>query len=130
MVTIKLGNVKPVMDIMNLMMGSKLPVSTAYNVSKLARKLLQELKHYDELRVRICEKYCDKDENGKPAKEKTEAGEVYKFTENKTEFDKEMSELFDQDVEFDVRPLPVYALDGAELTPLQVNFISPFLQEE
>jgi hypothetical protein len=132
MITFKLGQTKLALDIIQNMMNTRLPVSTAYNIERLGKKLYDQYKIFDSLRIKICEEFCDKDENGKPIKLKAEDREAYTFNnlkDNPDAFNEKMNELLNQEAELDIRPIPIYALDGAMLTPYEIGVLEPFLRE-
>lgn len=63
MVTVKLGELRGIVEGLNEVVGEKLPVKTAYSMSKLARRIQKEIAIYEEQRRRLLERYCTRDEN-------------------------------------------------------------------
>ena len=131
MIKIKLGAVSDALGVLNILAPQKLPSSTAFNVKKLGDVLFQEFKQVEGIRLKACEEYCDNDADGKPLKTKGEDGrEEFVFTaENRKLFNEEMSELLNQEIDVNVRPMPVRVLDSAKLTPLEIGKLMPFLCE-
>jgi len=131
LIKIKLGQVSDALGVLNILASQKLPSSTAFNVKKLGDTLFQEFKQFEGIRTKTCEEYCDKDADGKPVKVKAENGrEEYSFSAEQRElFNKEINELLNEEIDVNVRPMPVRVLDSAKLTPLEIGKLMPFLCE-
>ena len=131
MIKIKLGAVSDALGVLNILAPQKLPISTAYNIRKLGDVLFQEFKQTEGIRLKACEEYCENDETGKPLKTKREDGrEEFVFTdENRKLFNEEMSELLNQEVDINIRPIPVRVLDSARLSTEETGKLMPFLCE-
>jgi hypothetical protein len=69
---IKLGDLFVVRDLLNEILVPKdeaeirIPVKTAYWLTKFMNKLQKEIKDYEESRIKLCVKHSEKDENGNP----------------------------------------------------------------
>ena len=83
--------------------GVKFTYAVARNINLLkteleslekSMELPENFKKFDSERIELVEKYAEKDENGKPKKEKTENGsEQYVMGENEKKFEKEFNTL-------------------------------------
>ena len=130
MIRIKLGNTQRVLDVLNNVAQQRLPVSIALKLQKLGAAVVVEHKHFEKLRLKICNDLCDKDEKGEPILDKGSDGKglaMYTFNQNKEEFEKQFNDLLNQDIEIDFKPIPASALDSAKITTHEVGMLKPFL---
>ena len=72
--------------------GQDLHAKTLYRVSLLLDRFDRELKAYDETREKLIEKYCDRKD-----------GKVIPKPDRAAEFEREMRELLNMDVDMNVR---------------------------
>lgn len=94
---------------------SKLSFAISYN----SEMLQKEIERAEKERLKICEQYAEKDEEGKPimADSIVEGKKVqsYKFSEeNQKTFLEEYNDLLDTEVEFDIRKVKTSILEKCE----------------
>ncbi len=96
---------------MELMLGQKLPIRTAFKVKTLVGIFNEELKKFNDIRKEILERHCDKNEDGTPKLENRN----YNFSPEKMlEVTKELNELSAIEVEF--TPIKIDELGEISLT--------------
>jgi len=66
MVTVKLGELRGIVESLNEIMKEKLPVKTAYSFGKLARAVQKEIEVYEEGRLKLIDRYVKRGDDGKP----------------------------------------------------------------
>lgn len=112
-----------VKQMMNMAMKSRV----AYQIARLARELENELKTFENERMKLIQKYGEKDENGDL---KTDENGQYTIPkDNIKEFGDESNELLETKVELNVNKIKLEDLD-CELNPGQILRIMPFVEEE
>lgn len=93
-----------------------LPVVQSYRLAKFTKALVEELKVYNDERIKLCEQYGTLDKNEG----------VYKFEgENLEKFNADKNVLLSQEVELDVKPIDI---SGLELSAQDIINIEPFIE--
>lgn len=111
----KLGEVRGKLEGVSRVAGKTFPAKVNYAVAKNLKMLESEFKELEEQRIKICESYADKDEDGKAKTKtvKTNNGEtsMYVFSGDAQEqCNKEYAELLGEEIEVDI-----HTVDAAEL---------------
>lgn len=124
----KLANVLSFMEIYTAIKDHSMSVKTAYKFSKLAHKLEEEQKFYQDKLREIIDQYVEKDTNGEIVY--TEDHQAMKIISGKEEeCSKAMDEL--QNIEIEVEPVfNIDELGDLTLTPAQMQLLYPFIIEE
>ena len=110
----KVKNIQLVNSIatLNKLLTCELNIKTQFNLDKNVKEIDKILESYNASRKKLIEKYCDKDEEGKPSI----INNQYTFKENLDEFNKEFNEL--NSIENDVKIIK-FSID--ELEGVKVN---------
>ena len=103
-----------------------LPVKVSYAIGKNIVKIESELKHYNNEREKIVDKYCEKDEKGKL---KIENGNYVIKDDEKENWNKDMKILQDIEVEFDVHKFKLEELNGYDMTASEMMCIDFMIEE-
>lgn len=95
------------------------PISLSYAVSYNLEVLSKELKKYDQARIKLCEQYANKEEDGTPMKITENvngtAQSVYNISdENRKLLEKDMDELLETEVDLDIRTVKMDVLSRCE----------------
>lgn len=107
---------------------TKLPIKTAYKISRLATAIEQEVSFYQTKFREIVEEYCLRDENGNFVP--TADGQGFKIVEGKeAECNQAMFELHTLEVELPDITFDIDEFDGLELTISDLNGIMPFIKD-
>lgn len=112
----------------NVVKDQKIPIKTAYKLSRLAKSIETEIQFYQEKLREIIQKHAILDENGQPVFTE-ENGGVKLIEGHETECYTEMQELQDLDVEI---PDITFTLDefaNVELTLDEMNNFMSFIQD-
>lgn len=115
----KIGEVRGRLEGLLKVADKTFPSKVNYAVAKNLKMLESEFKDLEEQRIKICESYADKDEDGK-AKIKTvkaNSGEtsMYVFSGGAQEqFNKEYTELLEEEIEVDIRTVDAAELDKCD----------------
>ena len=103
------------------LLDKELPTSVAFSIQRNFKKVTEEGKVSDEVRQKLSEKYKEfTDENGRFLAE---------HSEKQAEYSKELSELFEQEVDVDLRVLKLTDL-GESITPRTLGLIEKIVKEE
>ena len=108
--------------------SSKLPIKTAYKLSRLDAAIDKEVEFYRTNFRRILSECCQKDENGNFIP--TNDGQGYKLLEGKEiECNKQLEELYLLEVELPDITFNIEEFDGVELSIKEMEGIMPFIAE-
>ena len=102
-------------------MNKELPSTASYGLKKSIKALQSELKNYHEARIIICEKHGTKIEG-------TENYDVP--TEKESEFNKEMEELLNLEVEIPVHQITLASLKDVVISAMDLHHLDKFIVEE
>ena len=96
-------NITKESPLIKLCQCSGLPTKVSYWLSRLLNHLEPLNKTYANEKRKLIEKWCDKDEDGKP---KEENGQ-YKLSEHMNEFNQEYMELLEIELEIDMKTIEI-----------------------
>lgn len=106
---ITLKNAKVAAAALTGMAAKAFPAKMGYALGVNQEILEKEAKRLEEERVKICERYAEKDSEGKPVTN----GNAYLLTD-KEACEKEYQELLDDEVELDIRTVPMELAERCE----------------
>jgi hypothetical protein len=92
-----------------------LPVKPAYWLSRFTNKVVSEAKAFDTVRMKLIDKYSEKDEKGKPVID--DKSKEYKLVDREA-FAKEFEELVEQEFEIDYKPVKLADLGDVKIKPV------------
>lgn len=124
----KLTN-KEILDKVNVLgniSNRNLPVRVSYALAKNISKIENELKHYNNERAKIIERYCEKDEEGNS---KIENGNYVIKKDEIENWNKDMKDLQDIENEFDVHKFNLELLNGYDMTANEMMCIDFMIEE-
>ena len=122
--TIKLGQLNSIIEGLNQLMVEKLPIKIAYSISKVAKKIQAEAKLYEENRIVLIERYCDKNEEGKPIIEDNH------YLINDKAFAREFTELSEMIIDIEFKTISINALEGITISPMTMYVLEMFIEVE
>lgn len=127
---IRLGEVRPILEGMQEIAGKNLPATFAYWIGKTIPIITKEFQEAEKARNTLCMKYCNKDDDGKPKVKKDEAGKEVYDIESLEEFNKELSELMNEEIEIKFTPILIDKLSHVDISPIALMKLNKFIIEE
>lgn len=101
--------------------------SLAFKIARIARELEKEMQTFNEERVKLIEKYAEKNENGDFV---TDENNNIKINNSKIdEINKEFDSLLNTELEINAEKLLINNIDDFELTPQEMLNIEKFFEE-
>lgn len=97
----------------------------AYRISKIAKVADEEIKNYNEQRMKLCEKYANKDDEGKAV---VKDGNYDISEENMMKFIEELEKLREETVEIPCKKVTLEDIDCAGLSPAMIDSIEFMLE--
>ncbi|EDT14117.1 DUF1617 family protein [Clostridium perfringens] len=104
----------------------KLPVKVSYAIGKNITKVERELKHYNKERQKLIEEYCLKEDDGTL---KITDGNYDIDPARLKDFNKEIDELQEIEVEMDIHKFNIELLNGYEMTASEMMCIDFMLED-
>ncbi|HAT4339395.1 TPA: DUF1617 family protein [Clostridium perfringens] len=104
----------------------KLPVKVSYAIGKNISKVERELKLYNKERQKLIEEYCLKEDDGTL---KITEGNYDIDPKRLEDFNKEINELQEIEVEIDIHKFNIELLNGYEMSPGELMCIDFMIEE-
>lgn len=122
-ITVKLGILKAIEEPLIKLVKLELPIKTSYKLSKILKKVGQELADLEEERVKLVKKYGDQDDESQSIQ--------VKDSEKYEEFAREFGELLQEEITLDFDPISIDALgDEATFSPAELAALEMLFKDE
>lgn len=125
---ITLYSLTQVVSIFQKILQTPFPAKQAFAISRLIKQLDAEMTNFNEFRSKVVEKYALRDERGQMV---VKDNNIVLQEGKEQEFQQEMVELLNSQIEITAEPIPVEWLERDEviLTPGEINLMMPLLKE-
>ena len=125
----KLTNKKILNDAMTIgaISNKELPIKVSYALAKNISKIEKELEIYNKEREKLIEKYSVKDKNNKTVID--ENNQIQIKDECLEDWNKDIKELQDIEVEIDIHKFKLEELNGYNMTPAELMAIDYMIEE-
>lgn len=127
MIKVQLKDIVNSVDTFQIIMQQSFKGSLAFKIARLARELNKEMETFNEQRKKIIEEYCLRDSNGEI--EVLENGNIQIDPEKIQDFNAEITNILDTEVEINANKLPIDKIDDFEISPQQMLDIEMFFEE-
>jgi len=127
---IKLGEIQSILEGMTDIATKAMPATFSYWITKTLPILGKEFQTVEKSRNDLCMKYCKKDDASKPLLKKDEAGKDVYDIENLQDFNKELSELMNEEIEIKFTPILIDRLSNIDISPVTLMKLNKFIIEE
>lgn len=117
MITLTLNDIFNAVPALREISTKEFPGSTTFKIARLIRELDKEIQLFEEERMKIANKYGEKDENGNLIPQ--ENGTIKIPDDKVQECSEEFQALFNTQVEINANKLPIEIFDSIEMTPTQ-----------
>ena len=126
MITITVNDLLNTVPVLRELINKPFKGSIAFKLARLIREFDKENTLFEEARVNLAQKYCERDENGEPIILETGA---IKLQEDKiNECNEEISNLLSTQLEIVAEKIPISAFDDIELTPSQIIVLEDLIE--
>lgn len=117
MITLTLNDIFNAVPALREISTKEFSGSTTFKIARLIRELDKEIQLFEEERMKIANKYGEKDENGNLIPQ--ENGTIKIPDDKVQECNEEFQALFNTQVEINANKLPIEIFDSIEMTPTQ-----------
>ena len=93
--------------------NTPMPFKISYRLKKIIEKVIRELRCFEDARVELVKKYCEKDDKGEPVTK--ENGGASFTSENIARFNMEYSELIKTEADIEFSKIPLEILESADI---------------
>lgn len=108
---VKLGELKEMVTGLYAIQGKKFPVKISYAIAKNVKKLAEEHADYEKQRIKLCEEFANKDNDGNPI---LIDGKYDIPEQNLEEFNDSVNELRDAEIDVDIHFVSFSELDKCD----------------
>lgn len=127
MIKLKLNELLNATDALQTLSKKSLQARPAFQVVRLLKAADKEIQEFNEIRVKVVNQYGDKDENGELITD--ENGNCHIAPEHINEFNKELNDLLNTEIEINANMLSLGDLEELEFTPSDLALLEPFIEE-
>ena len=125
MITVKISNLLNSTEVLQKLSKTQLKAKTAWQVSKVLKLAEEEMQTFNDTRMEVLKKYAEKDENGELI---TDENNNCKIMPDKiSEFNDELTELLDNNIELNVNKINIEDLNDIDFTPAEMNSLEAFI---
>ena len=122
---IKIGELNTILESLNKIIDKEISIKISYKISKLTKQLMNEYKLYEENRIRLINKYAERDEQGN-IKINKEDNTIIILDVDRDKFNNEFIELVNIDIEIEFDKIRLDDLGDVMISPrdlLNLDFL-------
>lgn len=127
---IKLGEIKTIIEGMQEIAEKNMPATFSYWITKTIPILINEFKTVEKSRNDLCLRHCNKDDEGKPITKKDDNNQDVYDIINMIDFNKELSELMNEEIEVKFTPITIDRLSNVDISPITLIKLNKFILDE
>ena len=127
MITVRLRNIIDGTEVLRKLAGQPLKGRTAFQVSKILKKLEEELSLFNSTRVELIKKYSKVDENNQIIQD--ENGNVQLQEDKLNDFNNEIAELLNTQIEINSGKIKLVDIEDINFTPAEMMALEELIEE-
>lgn len=127
MIKIKLFEISKILESIYKILDKDLPIKCAYSLSKLTKMIIAENQTLEENRIKLLERYGEKDNSNKL--KVNENGTVSIMKEHIDTFQEQYNELMNIEVEIDVNSVSIESLGDINVSPKDLLVLDRFIKD-
>ena len=127
MIKVQLKDIIEGTEVLKKLAGQPLRGKVAFQISKILKRLEDELTLFNNTRVDIIKKYSQTNENGELISD--ENGNVKLKEETIEDFNKEITELLNMEIEIDANRIALEDIENVDFTPAEMTLLMPLIEE-
>ena len=128
MITVKISDLLNATEVLQELSKKQLKARLAFDVSRLLKAADTEVTQFNEARMKVINKFGEKDENGELSTD--ENGNCRIVPANIPDFNNELNELINAEVELNAKKIKMDALEDLDFTPSDMVVLEPFIEVE
>lgn len=126
MIEVQVKDIVNSAEIFSTLSQKKLNMRMAYQLAKIIKEVQKEFELFQETRMKLINEYAERDEDGQ-----LKVDENNNFTipkEKIQDFQKELNELLETQVELQINKINLDELENVEFTPMELIKIEKFIE--
>lgn len=128
MINVKISDLLNATEVLQELSKKQLKARLAFDVSRLLKAADTEVTQFNEARMKVINKFGEKDENGELSTD--ENGNCRIVPSNIPDFNNELNELINAEVELNAKKIKMDALEDLDFTPSDMVVLEPFIEVE
>ena len=126
MIQVKLSDLVNSTETLQKLAQKDFKAKLAWSIARLLKAAEVEIQNFNDARVELIKKYGEKDENGELiSDEKGNCKIVENFVK---EFNEELNELINSEVEINANKINIELLENIDFTPSEMAILEPFIE--
>lgn len=128
MIAVKISDLVNSTETLQKLSQKDFKAKLAWSIARLLKAAEVEIQNFNETRMSLIRKYGEKDENGELITD--ENGNCKIVPEIISEFNKELNEVVDTEVEINANKINMDLLENIDFTPSEMAILEPFIEFE
>ena len=112
-------------EILQKLASKELKARLALEVARMLKSAEKEIQDFNEVRMKLINKYGEKDENGELITD--EKGNCKIMQDEIKNFSSELNDLVGTEVEINANKLKIEQIENLDFTPAEMSMLEPFL---
>jgi hypothetical protein len=117
---ITVGELKIAIEALHKLITVPLPIKVSYYLSKTVKVIGEELSHLENARIKLVEKYG----------EKNEKGETNVILDNYPKFYEELRQILAEEVDINIRPIKLSDIIDVKLSTIDILALGQLLEDD
>jgi hypothetical protein len=117
---ITVGELKIAIEALHKLITVPLPIKVSYYLSKTVKVIEEELSHLENARIKLVEKYG----------EKNEKGETNVILDNYPKFYEELRQILAEEVDINIRPIKLSDIIDVKLSTIDILALGQLLEDD
>ena len=126
MITVKILDLVNSTETLQKLAKQNFKAKLAWTLARLLKAAEGEIQGYNEARLNLIKKYGEKDESGELITD--EKGNCKILPESLTNFNTELNELLESEVEINSNKINFALLEDINFTPTEMSLLEPFIE--
>lgn len=126
MITVKILDLVNSTETLQKLAKQNFKAKLAWTLARLLKSAEGEIQGYNEARLNLIKKYGEKDESGELITD--EKGNCKILPESLTNFNTELNELLESEVEINSNKINFALLEDINFTPTEMSLLEPFIE--
>lgn len=126
MIEVQVKDIVNSAEIFSALSQKKLNMRMAYQLAKIIKEVQKEFELFQETRMKLINEYAERDEDGQLRVDENNNFTIPK--EKIQDFQKELNELLEMQVELQINKINLDELEDVEFTPMELIKIEKFVE--
>ena len=126
MIKVTIGNIVNSVEVLQKLGKKDFKAKLAWSIARLLKEAEKEVQGFNEARLKLINKYGIKDENDQLVTD--DNGNCKIIQENIPDFNKELNDLVDTEVEINANKINMNLLEDVDFTPSDMATLEPFVE--